>query len=62
MLFLILFNAYRRDHKCRNIDPRQVRSLDFELLEEETENLRVQLHEEKAKNQYLQIITEDMKR
>ncbi|KAK8740263.1 hypothetical protein OTU49_003134 [Cherax quadricarinatus] len=43
-------------------DPRLVRSLDLELLEEEAHNTRRMLEEERAKNMYLTSLVEDLKR
>ncbi|KAK7083209.1 hypothetical protein SK128_011725 [Halocaridina rubra] len=42
-------------------DPRLVRSLDLEILEEEANHTRVLLEEEKAKNKYLTTLVEDLK-
>lgn len=43
-------------------DPRLVRSLDLELLEEEAIHSRRLLEEERAKNKYLTTLIEDLKR
>ncbi|XP_066965833.1 uncharacterized protein [Macrobrachium rosenbergii] len=43
-------------------DPRLVRSLDLELLEEEAHHTRILLEEERAKNKYLTTLVEDLKR
>ncbi|XP_045593379.1 uncharacterized protein [Procambarus clarkii] len=43
-------------------DPRLVRSLDLELLEEEADHTRGLLEEERAKNKYLTSLVEDLKR
>lgn len=43
-------------------DPRLVRSLDLELLEEEAGHTRRLLEEERAKNKYLTTLVEDLKR
>ncbi|XP_063858777.1 histone-lysine N-methyltransferase 2D-like isoform X2 [Scylla paramamosain] len=43
-------------------DPRLVRSLDLELLEEAADHTRRLLEEERAKNKYLTTLVEDLKR
>ncbi|KAG7154553.1 putative Coiled-coil domain of unknown function-containing protein [Homarus americanus] len=43
-------------------DPRLVRSLDLELLEEEAHHTRRLLEEERAKNKYLTTLIEDLKK
>lgn len=43
-------------------DPRLVRSLDLEVLEEEADHTRRLLEEERAKNKYLTTLVEDLKR
>ncbi|XP_045135936.1 mastermind-like protein 2 isoform X2 [Portunus trituberculatus] len=43
-------------------DPRLVRSLDLELLEEAADHTRRLLEEERAKNKYLNTLVEDLKR
>ncbi|XP_068248500.1 uncharacterized protein [Palaemon carinicauda] len=43
-------------------DPRLVRSLDLEILEEEAHHTRILLEEERAKNKYLTTLVDDLKR
>ncbi|XP_068248501.1 uncharacterized protein [Palaemon carinicauda] len=42
-------------------DPRLVRSLDLEILEEEAHHTRILLEEERAKNKYLTTLVDDLK-